>query len=752
MYIIVAEKEDMGNKIAAALHGFKLPSGKTITSANLADNIKEVKALQLKQGYLDITFRGEPCKVTWALGHLYGLKDVFEYNKEYKVWSARPICFIPDKYQLRPLPGPSEYLTKKNDHQRQVLKELFSTADTIINATDDDREGEVIFAYIYEALKCKKPYVRIKLDATTDKGINTAFTKLIPSTATKNIEMAGRARGIYDWLIGTNLSTRATLKNPGNGVVSVGRIQTQILSWIVERELQIKNFKSEPFWTLGAEFTTVKGETYKATHKSERFKTPAEAKTVLDKINGKDGVITDIVSKKSESATPLLFSQTLLAIEANKRFGYTSDKTLEICQFLYDNGYATYPRTKSQHLNDDMEPVVIAVLKALQKIERYKKFLSDIPLKPQKKYFNSSKVESHYAIIPTGKIPGTLSEEQQNIFDLLAYSVIRTIYPNAEMENTTVTTAVEGELFISKGTTVIKPGWLTVGGKTKEELLPKLAVKEKVSGKYETKEGKTEPPKRYTDASLLAAMASAGKTIEDAELKKILEDPKVDGIGTDATRAGIIKTLETRKYIERQKKTILPTDKGIQFIQSFPVSEMKSAEFTAKMEQRLGNIARGEESFDTFIKDVERQTDAWCHIIEDSKATMGTTDSSSKGPVSTSKYKPIPCPVCGKDMIVKKGKFGEFYACTGYPACKTTQPIIKETAVKCPKCGKPIVERKSKTGKVFYGCSGYPDCTQVFWSKPVRQKCPQCGAIAVKNDSKRTKYKCSSTSCGIEFD
>jgi len=256
-------------------------------------------------------------------------------------------------------------------------------------------------------------------------------------------------------------------------------------------------------------------------------------------------------------------------------------------------------------------------------------------------------------------------------------------------------------------------------------------------------------------------MVSAGKDLEDEELKKILATESVNGIGTDATRANIIEKLVERKYINRKGKVIFATEKGIEFINHFPVEEIKSASFTAEMEKRLSDIEHGTETYDSFIADVIEQTKKWCYIIHDSGTTMSRKEEFSGGgaastpPASTSTKKKgveSTCPNCGKSMALKKGTYGEFYACTGYPTCKTTQPVVKKTAVKCPKCGMPIVEKKSKAGKIFYGCSGYPKCAHAFWDKPVNKKCPQCGAIAVVNTLKRTKYKCSEGGCRVEFD
>ena len=563
MLVIYAEKQDMGAKIAAALDGIRLPIGTKVSLASLPKFAKQVKSLQSSQGFLDITFNGEPTKVTWGFGHLYGLKNAVDYNKDYSQWKKLPECFIPAKYELRPISHTEKIFADRNDKQRAIVKKLFNEADMIINSTDDDREGECIFAYVYEqsCTKKKTPYQRVRFTSQTEAGIKDAFAHLIPSADCKNIELAGRARAIYDWLIGANLTAQFTIKNPGNGVLSVGRVQTTVLKMIVDREKKARDFKSSKFWTVAGDFTTINDEDYHGEHEKKRFDTQAEAEAIVAKVKGCPAVVTAIESKKVKKDIPLLYSQTLLQMDANDKFGYTPDKTLEISQWLYEQGYTTYPRTKSQYLNDDMEPVVIKLLKGLTPLPEFNKYLAGKKLTPRKSFFDTSKVDSHFAIIPTEKIPdiASLTTEQKNIYTMIAYSVIRMIYEDAIVENTTVTTTVNGENFISKGTVVAVAGWMAVEHKTKEELLPALSKSEEVAAAFKTSEGETKPPARYTDKTILAAMKSAGKDLEDAELKKILADPSVNGIGTDATRAEILKTLTAREYIFRKGKTIYAT-------------------------------------------------------------------------------------------------------------------------------------------------------------------------------------------------
>lgn len=694
MKLIYAEKYDVAIKIAAALDKITLPGGTVVTFTNLPRYKAEAEKLAKRNGYLDITWNGEPWRVTFGYGHIYGLKDVFEYDKAYKSWAVRPECFIPDRYELRPSTSKKESFQKTLERTQKTVGELFRKAEYIINATDDDREGELIFAYVYEATKCKAPFSRVHLSSQTQSGFTTAFANLLPSSATRNRELAGRARSIYDWLIGTNLSTRVTLKMNDRSVWSIGRVQTWVLKMLYNLEKRIQEFKPEPFWNVNAVFTTASNEQYDATYKETKMRDKAKAEAVYKACIGHPGIVTDIDSKNIVKEIPLLYSQTALQIDANKLYGYSTKMTLDIAQKLYEDGYTTYPRTKSQRLNDDMEPMVVDILKALSAVPAYGKYINGRPLKPAKKFFDSKKVSSHFAIIPTGTIPENLTKEQQNIYDLICYSLIRTIYPDAKLSKTTVETTVNIYPFQTTGTAVLDLGWMAVAYKSKETLLPALHKGEQVNGKYALKEGKTSPPARYDDASLVAMMKSAGKTLEDDELRKVLADPDVEGIGTDATRAEIIETLIKRGYAERRGKVFYITDKGTWLIEHLPPLDMLSAAFTARMEQNLSLIEQGKLNYSDFIREIEGQAKTWCHMIETSGNIAAAKKSSAQSSVS---YGAPPLDFSGKSG--KKAKPTK----TAPAASVPTQPNkpCKVSGVKCPLCGMEIA-----TNAKMWGCTG----------------------------------------------
>lgn len=680
MITILAEKPDVGNKIAAALDKITLASGKVVTFSTLKANEKEVKSQQSKDGYLKIKFDGQDCYVTWGYGHLCELKQAKDYNSTYANWRRMPMPFIPAAYELTLNQLPSDKdrfgFNKKIRDQFARVKKLFNASTYIINATDFDREGEVIFAYIYELAACTKPVKRVCFASQTQTGILDAFKNLKDRSEMRNVEAAGRMRSIADWVVGANLTTAMTLQQPnGKEVLSIGRVQTPTLKILVDRELEIRAFKPQKYWTLDAEFT--KGvSVYPATHTAKRFNSLAEVNAVLARVTGKPGTVTSVTEKKVTKDPPQLYSLSALQMDANARFGMTLKQTLEAAQALYDNGYTTYPRTDSRYLTEDMVPTVNKVLDALAAMPVYTPLISGRKrIFDKKRYFDDKKVESHFAIIPTGTEPRGLTSYQQRVYDLICRSVICMLYGPATVKNTTVITTVNGEAFTSSGSVIIDPGYMTVTGNSRETILPALKKGDAVSGTYEVKEKETEPPKHYSDKSLLAAMISAGKDLEDEELKKILADPSVAGIGTPATRDAIIETLISRGYVERDKKSLLATDKGIGLIKVLPVEEIKSPEITARWEKRLHEIERGNESADDFRRDIEKTMRVWCDQIR--RADVAAEMSAITSPTGELK---IMCPVCGKPM--RKMTWG--YGCSGYSAgCRFSVGTI---------CGKKLTE------------------------------------------------------------
>lgn len=708
MITIIAEKPDVGNKIAAALDCITLSSGKKVSFEELKSYEKAVKSQQAKDGFLKIRFDGQECYVTWGFGHLCQLKQAKDYDASYANWRSMPLPFIPDDYELivNSVPNDKTGYNAKIKKQFSLVKSLINKSDYVVNATDFDREGEVIFAYIYELANCKRPVKRACFASQTKDGIRDAFKALKDRSEMKNVEAAGRMRGIADWVAGANLTVAMTLKNNRKGeILSIGRVQTPTLKMLVDRELAIRNFKPQKFWTIEAEFITKAGEKFNAAHSTKRFDKKADADAILSKVTGHNGTVTDVVEKRAYKDVPQLYSLSALQMDANSRFGMTLKETLDAAQALYDGGYTTYPRTDSRYLTEDMEPVVNKVLDSLKAVPDYAKLINGRARKfDKKKYFDDKKVESHFAIIPTGNIPKNLSYQQEKIYDLISRSVICMLYGNAVLNRTTITTDVNGETFTSSGSSIVDPGFMAVVGGDKETILPALHKGDVVSGSYTEKEKESEPPKRYTDKTLLAAMISAGKDLADEELKKILADPSVAGIGTPATRDAIIETLIKRGYAVRDKKSLSATDKGISLIECLPVDAIKSPEMTARWEKRLHEIERGNDSPYSFRKDIEASVKDWCDQISVSTKTVLPATTSGSGSAKSSFN--ATCPNCGKPMRVYQWGYG----CSGYnDGCRFSIGKI---------CGKSLTQKqaerllnkgdsgvikgfKSKTGKTF---------------------------------------------------
>ncbi len=679
MITILAEKPDVGNKIAAALDKITLSSGMTVDFKSLKANEKAIKSQQNRDGYLKINYKGFDCYVTWGFGHLCSLKQAFDYNPAYKRWASIPLPYIPKNYEIKLRTSSNSNWDSKVEKQFNIVKGLFEKSRLIINATDFDREGEVIFAYIYELSGVNVPVKRACFSSQTKEGIIEGFTKNIKlGEDMKNTEAAGRMRGIADWVVGANLTTAMSLKNPGAGVMSVGRVQTPTLAMLVNRELAITNFEKEPYWAIEAEFTANSGETFKAKHHKEKILEKSEAETLFEKINGNKGVVKKVQKKKTKKEPPLLYSLSALQMDANSKFGFTLDKTLELAQKLYDDGFTTYPRTNSQYLTEDMEPVVNATLdKLAAAAPAYAKLINGRPREFDKKhYFNNKKVESHFAIIPTGNIPKGLNDDLKKIYDLICRSIIKMLYGPATIEQTKVSIDANGEEFKASGSVIAEAGWMIVGDASKNELLPSLSEGEELNGEYKLCDKMSEPPKRYTDKTILAAMLSAGKDLDDAELKKIMADPKTGGIGTEATRAAIIETLIQREYIVREKKVLRATQKGIDLIQKLPLEQIKSAELTAIWERRLADIARGTEDAELFRKDFEATVVEWVRTIN---TKVARTNQSYANMLDGAK-----CPLCGNAIYITDDAF----ECGNHQnGCKFTIGTI---------CGKKITEAQLK--------------------------------------------------------
>jgi len=624
--------------------------------------------------------------VSWAVGHLVTLFEPEDYDEKYKKWRMDTLPIIPSAIKLKGITQ-----TKK---QLLILKKLMNDAgtDDLICATDSGREGELIFRYIYDIVKCKKPFRRLWISSMTDKAISDGFAGLADGAAYDNLYASAKCRSEADWLVGMNATRAFTIKY--DRLLSVGRVQTPTLAIIVERQREIDAFVANDYWEVTAFFEQYKGKWFDPAKENETKLDSAEkADEIAAKTKGKPGAVLSVENEEKRIPPPLLYDLTELQRECNRKFGYPASKTLSIAQDLYEKRkMITYPRTDSRYVSDDMIGKLKNTAKKLEALESYAAAaayvngLEQLPV--TKRIVDNSKVTDHHAIIPTdGRLnPSALTAEERNVFDLIARRFLAVFHPYYVYNVTKVVTVVEQEHFLSKGTTVLQLGWQALykddvpekpakGKKKKtddeeeeDEALPPLAVGDAVTAVDVVPQKKsTKPPKPYTEASLLSAMENAGRFIEDEELREKMKD---SGLGTPATRAAIIERLLQVEYIERRGKTLVPTEKGVKLIAVVP-SELKSPLTTGKWERGLSSIAKGDMGSEKFMGSITRYTH---YIIQQAAAAdagitfpadkrRGARQSAPKNALGT-------CPACHTGTVHENSKA---YFCSRWrEGCKLT--------------------------------------------------------------------------------
>lgn len=556
--------------------------------------------------------------ITWTLGHLCTLKEPNDYLPLWKRWSLGDLPLIPQRFGIK--------LIENEDYKRQfeVIRQLVEKADEVINCGDAGQEGELIQQWVLTKALCKCPIRRLWVSSLTDEAIREGFTQLRTNEEMKSLYEAGLARAIGDWLLGINATRLYTMRFPQPGrVLSVGRVQTPTLALIVERGRQIEHFVPTTSFELQ---TTYKETVFRQT--AESFSTKEEVEALIESIRSAPLTIKKVTKQQGKELPPRLFDLTSLQVEANKRFGMTAETTLQTIQSLYEKKLTTYPRVDTTYLSEDIYPKVPAILKGLRPYEHLVTPIlsSGKPPKKSKKVFDNKKVTDHHAIIPTGvSLPSGLTLNENRIYDLIALRFIAAFYPDAKTATTTVLAEVEGIELKATGKEILDPGWRVVlsskkgkedatnqGNKEeqgepqegKESLLP--AFVEGESGPHEPsiRERTTEPPKYYTEATLLRAMETAGKQVEDETLREAL---KQNGIGRPSTRASIIETLFKRNYIRREKSSLRATETGIQLIDTIQDPLLKSAELTGMWEYKLRQIESGEYTASDFLTELKQQ-------------------------------------------------------------------------------------------------------------------------------------------------
>ena len=556
--------------------------------------------------------------VTWTLGHLCTLKEPNDYLPLWKRWSLGDLPLIPQRFGIK--------LIENEDYKRQfeVIRQLVEKADEVINCGDAGQEGELIQQWVLTKALCKCPIRRLWVSSLTDEAIREGFAQLRTNEEMKSLYEAGLARAIGDWLLGINATRLYTMRFPQPGrVLSVGRVQTPTLALIVERGRQIENFVPTTSFELQ---TTYKETLFRQT--AESFSTKEEVEALIESIRSAPLTIQKVTKQQGKELPPRLFDLTSLQVEANKRFGMTAETTLQTIQSLYEKKLTTYPRVDTTYLSEDIYPKVPAILKGLRPYEHLVAPILSTgkPLKKSKKVFDNKKVTDHHAIIPTGvPLPSGLTLNENRIYDLIALRFIAAFYPDAKTATTTVLAEVEGMELKATGKEILDPGWRVVlssqkgkedatnqGNKEeegepqegKESLLPAFVEGETGPHEPSIRERTTEPPKYYTEATLLRAMETAGKQVEDETLREAL---KQNGIGRPSTRASIIETLFKRNYIRREKSSLRATETGIQLIDTIQDPLLKSAELTGMWEYKLRQIESGEYTASDFLTELKQQ-------------------------------------------------------------------------------------------------------------------------------------------------
>jgi DNA topoisomerase III len=697
--LVIAEKPSVGRDIAGALPG----------------------SFEKEETHLE----SDDYVITWAVGHLVQLQEPEEYDERFKKWRMADLPIVPPNgFQLKERDA-------KSKKQLKAIEKLIKRddVDRIVNACDAGREGELIFAYIYEKVGVTKPVDRLWISSMTKQAIREGFERLRPGEQLAPLEAAARSRSEADWLVGMNATRAATIRGRAwvGGVVSLGRVQTPTLAMIVKREREIQAFVPEPYWLVHGGFdpegskTGYEGLWFEG--EETRLKDGERASAIVEKVSGKTGRVESVERKEQSERAPLLYDLTSLQRDANRRFGFSARRTLQAAQSLYEGKKAiTYPRTSSRYLSGDLVPQLKIVASSLQPVPEYAKaaaYVVRLDQLPLGRVVNDAKVDDHHAIIPT-EIAHNLdafTPDERRIFDLIARRFLAVFHPPARYQRTTVITEVEEERFRTRGKITLEAGWRAVYGQESEEgarqqeedaesegELPQLTEGQAVtcvSAESEAKE--TKPPPRYTEATLLSAMETAGRLIDDEELREAMKE---GGLGTPATRAETIETLIRREYIERLGKDLLATPKGIQVITMLEAHKLTSPELTGDWEKKLAEIEHGRGDRTKFMSEIEEFT----------RETVEQIAQLDKEKLRPERAELGLCPRCGAESgeIIRENS--RAYGCTSWksreePGCgfviwkrvagRTLTPEIARQLIEEGRTREVLSGFRSRNGKPF---------------------------------------------------
>lgn len=641
---------------------------------------------------------GDRYIVTWALGHLVTLADPDVYDKKYEKWDMQDLPMLPENMKLVVIP--------ESRKQYNAVSSLMKRSDVseLIIATDAGREGELVARWIMQKAGWKGKTQRLWISSQTDKAIRDGFANLKPASDYDSLFRSAQARSEADWLVGLNVTRALTCKY--NAQLSAGRVQTPTLALIVRREEEIKKFTPREFWGITAKlpgFTATWRDAKGNAHTFDR----EQAEKLLQKMQGQPAVIAKVERTKKQTPPPAAYDLTELQRDANKKYAYSAKETLSLMQSLYErHKLLTYPRTDSRYISEDVVPTLPERIRSCM-VDEYKPLAQEIyrnkPL--QTRYLvNNSKVTDHHAIIPTEEQPElyALSGPERNIYDLVVRRFLAVLLPPFAYEEIKLTLTIGGESFTAKGRRVLETGWKAAYNQSFDleeeqeeanQALPELQAGQKLSVQsMALKPGKTSPPARYTEATLLSAMEHPASTVSDKSLSKILEE--TSGLGTPATRADIIEKLFSTFYVERRGKELVPTSKGIQLIELVP-EELRSAELTARWEDRLSAIAKGKASDREFVAGMR---DYASKLVTEVKAS----DASYRHDNQTR----TPCPDCGKYLLRVKGKRGEMLVCPDRE-CGYRRSLTQVTNARCPNCHKKMELRGEGDKQMFACVCGY---------------------------------------------
>ncbi len=629
-----------------------------------------VGAKSKRDGY----YEGNNFQVTWTFGHLCTLKEPHEYLAEWKRWSMGWLPMIPSRFGIK--------LINDSGIEKQfnTIQKLVQTAEEVVNCGDAGQEGELIQRWVLHKAGTKCPIKRLWISSLTEEAIREGFEKLRSADDFKNLYAAGSSRAIGDWLLGINATRLYTLKYGQQGqVLSIGRVQTPTLALIVDRQKAIDNFVPEPFWELKTKYRDV---VFSAT--KGRFTKKDEGESYLETIKASEFEVKDFSKKKGKEAPPRLFDLTSLQVECNKKFGFSAEETLKTIQSLYEKKLTTYPRVDTTFLSEDIYPKVPGILKGMKDHHHLTDTLLKGKIKKSKKVFDDKKVTDHHAIIPTGVYANTMNRDEKVVYELVARRFIAAFYPDATISNTQVLGDVNGVEFKATGKQLLEPGWRIVfmdgkeTEKKQDDIMPEFTVGERGPHEPLLIEKETQPPKPYTEATLLRAMETAGKQVDDEELRDAMKE---NGIGRPSTRAAIIETIIRRKYITKVRKNLHPTVTGTQLIDTIKNELLKSAELTGIWEKKLREIERGQYDAGEFMDELKQMvSDIVFHVKHDrSEKKIENVSEEEKEkqkkskPNKVAKEKELKCPKCGEGNMLK-GKSA--WGCSKYmDGCKTIVPF-----------------------------------------------------------------------------